>query len=246
MDEFKSMSNEKFTPMEREILEKNRKFFSTDIKYVNSMLEILKGESEISLRVLEWFISNYSKKYNTTYKIRVNGRENIFNVYTEYKNQLNGYSKKYFDPFCRKGSKKIIWYYRNKEENKRINFISSIGQLNFFQWAIRYKIIRYVHSHLREIEVDMKQTNKENKEKKKIQKTTSLTLSNEQESTSTSVDPVICSSDKINSLRIGSPSRSSSTNGSDSNSKIKRQQLSKSVYEYGIKKTNIPIKLDFE
>ena len=47
-----------------------------------------------------------------------------------------------------------------------INFYSSIGQLNFFQWAIRNKVIKYVHLHLKEIEYDMKETSKKNKEKK--------------------------------------------------------------------------------
>lgn len=249
INEFKSMTNEKFTPMEKEILEKNRKFFSADIKYVNTMLEILKGESEISLRVLEWFISNYSKKNNTIYKIRINGKKGIFNVYNEYKNQLNSYNKKYFDPFCRKGSKKIIWRYRNKTENRRINFITSIGQLNFFQWAIRYKIVKYVHLHLGDIEADMKKANKENKERKKLSKlklSTQSISSTKSEVSNDSVDPIICSSDKINSLIINSVEKKSLASQTDSDGKNKRQPLSKSVYDYGIKKMNIPIKLDFE
>ena len=132
------------------------------------MLEIINGESTISIRLLDWFVSNYSKKYNTFYKIRVNDRAQFFYVHSEYKNQLHGYSKKYFDPFCRKNSKKVIYKYSSKLDNsKTITFLTSIGQLNFFQWAIRYKVIKYVQLHIKQIENDMKEVNKLNKERKK-------------------------------------------------------------------------------
>lgn len=243
LDDFKSASNEKFTSKEKDILEKNKVFFSADRKYIEAMLEIINGESDISIRVLDWFVANYSKKNNTMYKIKINGTISFFNVNIEYKNQLNGYSKDYFDPFCRK--KKVIYRYKNNDGQKNIIFVSSIGQLNFFQWAIRNKVIKYVQLHLNEIECDMKQTSKENKQKKLVE------LSESKNRTSTEIiitvsdkpDPVICSSDKINSLNVVHFKKSPGNN-TDS-SKGKRQQLSKSVYDYGIKKSNIPIKLDF-
>ncbi len=128
------------------------------------MLKIIEGKSNISIRVLDWFVANYSKKNNTSYKINLNGKCLDFNVNIEYKNQLNAYSKQYFDPFCRK--KKVVYGYRSTDGSEIINFISSIGQLNFFQWAIRNKIIWYVKRNLIKIEKDMKETSKLNKEKK--------------------------------------------------------------------------------
>lgn len=243
-EDFKSTTNEKFTPKERDILEKNKKFFSTDRKYIETMLKIIDGESEISIRVLDWFVANYSKKNNIIYKIKINGVDSFFNVNIEYKNQLNGYSKQYFDPFCRK--KKVIYCYKNNDGGKDINFVSSIGQLNFFQWAIRNKVIKYVEMHLKEIENDMKETSKKNKEKKIAAKQESNSLSFEEDNIlNDDPDPIICSSDKINSMHI-SPFKKSSNSKSDSDNKNKRQQLSKSVYDHGIKKSNIPIKLDFD
>jgi hypothetical protein len=244
-EDFKSTTNEKFTSKEKDILEKNKNFFSTDRKYIDAMLKIIDGESEISIRVLDWFVANYSKKNNTIYKIKVNRVDSLFNVNIEYKNQLNGYSKQYFDPFCRK--KKVIYSYKNIDGEKDINFVSSIGQLNFFQWAIRNKVIKHVELHLKEIENDMKETSKKNKEKK-LAALTKITLSessDDDEIRNDDPDPIICSSDKINSVHI-SPLKKSSNSKSDSDSKSKRQQLSKSVYDHGIKKSNIPIKLDFE
>src|SRR5271154_5760781 len=143
-------TTEKFNTTELEILAKNKKFFSTDRKYIDALLEIINGESNISIRVLDWFVSNYSKKKNTVYKIRINGKEDYFYVNNEYKNQLNSYSKWYFDPFCRK--QKLIYSYKDKNNKNNISFYSSIGQLNFFQWAIRNKVIKYVQSHIKEIE----------------------------------------------------------------------------------------------
>jgi len=212
------------------------------------MLEIINGESDISIRVLDWFVSNFSKKYNTFYKIKKNGRDEYFYVHNEYKNQLNGYSKKYFDPFCRK--RKVIYTYKGLNGGNDIIFLSSIGQLNFFQWAIRNKILIYVKSHVKEIEDDMKITNQNNK-KEKLQQLKDNELCNQDElinetnEVDNEPDPVICSSDKINSIHISSPSNKSA-NKSTSDKRIKRQQLSKSVYDFGIKKSNIPIKLDFE
>ena len=31
------------------------------------MLNIINGESPISLRIVDWFVTNYSKKFNTSY-----------------------------------------------------------------------------------------------------------------------------------------------------------------------------------
>ena len=244
-EDFKSTSNEKFTSKEKDILEKNKKFYSADRKYINEMLEIINGESDISIRVLDWFVANYSKKNNTYYKIRINGREEFFYVNNEYKNQLNGYSKQYFDPFCRK--KKVIYCYKNNDGGKDINFVSSIGQLNFFQWAIRNKVIRYVQTHLKAIECDMKETSKLNKEKKlyQLNKSNNTDMIEKEIMISDEPDPVICSSDKINNICI-SPIKKSSASKSDSENKSRRQQLSRSVYDVGIKKSNIPIKLDFD
>lgn len=264
INDFKPVSKkEKLNNKDISILEKNKKFFSTDYKYIKTMLEIINGESNISIRLLDWFVSNYSKKYGTFYKIKINRRIQLFYVHSEYKNQLHGYAKRYFDPFCRKNSKKVIYKYRtqyskganSKSSNKPITFLSSIGQLNFFQWAIRYKIIKYVQLHLKQIENDMKEVNKLTKERKrKMRESEEYTdpiddpIGNEEEH---KPDMNICSDDNINSFKISISEKSheqinKSTSKSISDKKYKRQQLSVSGLETGIKKYNIPIKLDFE
>lgn len=101
---------------------------------------IIEGKSHISLRLIDWFVTNYSKKYNISYVSKQN-RHII--VYLSYKSHLKAYSKRMFDPFCR-------W--------KRIKFHeleTTVGQLNFFEWALNDEILDYIEKNHSEIHKDM-------------------------------------------------------------------------------------------
>jgi hypothetical protein len=100
-----------------------------------------------SLRVIDWFVTNYAKKYNIIYEILIKEKKNQFNVFTSYKSQLKSYSKRYFDPFCRRQRTTI--YIKDKE------LTTTIGQLNFFRWAISNKIIDYIYDNYDKIDKDM-------------------------------------------------------------------------------------------
>ena len=125
------------------LLPKLYEFFTQD-NNINKMLPIVMGETKISIRVLDWFITNYSKDKRVYYKID----NKTFNVHMDYKSQLKGYKKKLFDPFCRK--KRIPFYYSTDEY-----VVTTIGQLNFFRWAISKKILDYVFEHFDDIYKDM-------------------------------------------------------------------------------------------
>ena len=129
------------------------KFFSNH-KNLDTLLSIVKGTSKISLRIIDWFVTNYSKKMNTSYPIFEKNNTNIsqqFIVYLNYKLQLKAYSKKQFDPFCRR--ERISFYYTKNNMNECI--YTTVGQLNFFRWAIKYKILDYIMNNLKNIEKDM-------------------------------------------------------------------------------------------
>tara|TARA_Y100000389_G_scaffold198601_1_gene235410 strand:+ start:153 stop:707 length:555 start_codon:yes stop_codon:yes gene_type:complete len=121
------------------------------------LFDIINNTNHISLRIIDWFVTNYSKKYNTSYFMNSNKlldeddiiKDNIkqFNVYYSYKTQLKSYSKKKFDPFCRRDR---IEFTIGEEK-----VISTIGQLNFFKWAINNLILDYIKIHYKEIENDM-------------------------------------------------------------------------------------------
>tara|TARA_Y100000310_G_scaffold97447_2_gene95090 strand:- start:171 stop:806 length:636 start_codon:yes stop_codon:yes gene_type:complete len=122
---------------------------------MSSLLKILQGDSKISLRIIDWFVTNYSKKNNITYPIvikRPNGSRirKQFMVFLDYKSQLKAFSKKEFDPFCRRN--RITFEYTRDPDDY---IVTTVGQLNFFRWAIHNKIINYIESHLEEIEDDM-------------------------------------------------------------------------------------------
>ena len=121
------------------------KYYSdNDFVQLDKILNILKGESEISLRIIDWFVTNYSKQQYTI-KMLTNGKR--LKVYDDYKLKLKAYSKKRFDPFCRWD--KIIIPYKTK-------FIqTTIGQLNFFKWVIENEIIEYIEANYEDIEADM-------------------------------------------------------------------------------------------
>lgn len=127
------------------------------------ILPIISGCSSLSIRVLDWFVTNYAKKFNIIYQLK-NGT--YFNVYLDYKSQLKGYKKKMFDPFCRK--RRIPFYY---EENKCV--ITTIGQLNFFKWSIKNGIIDYVITNLQKINEDMILSSKKNLNNSEKKSTTS-------------------------------------------------------------------------
>jgi hypothetical protein len=114
------------------------------------MLRIINGESKISLRIIDWFATNYAKKYYTLYSIHNTGRR--FKVYVDYKLKLKAYSKKRFDPFCRWDRINVPY-----KEDKYIQ--TTIGQLNFFKWALENDVIRYIEDNYANIEKDMNNRN---------------------------------------------------------------------------------------
>jgi len=138
------------------LLHKLMDFYNRDDN-LNRMLSIINGESRISLRIVDWFSTNYAKKYSTTYEIESCGR---FKVYNDYKLKLKAYSKKRFDPFCRWERIKMPF------GDKEFSIETTIGQLNFFKWAIENKIIHFIEENMTEIEEDMNLNNSISKTKK--------------------------------------------------------------------------------
>ena len=128
---------------------------------LEKMLKIINGESHISLRIVDWFATNFAKKYWTTYPICSNDDTNntrIFKVYMDYKLKLKAYSKRRFDPFCRWDRTHIPY-----GEGKSIQ--TTIGQLNFFKWALENDVITYIENNYQAIERDMNSRNSTSKRK---------------------------------------------------------------------------------
>lgn len=132
------------------LLNSLKNFFTED--RFKLALPIIIGSSKISLRVVDWFVTNYSKKNQVIYKIKENDEECYINIHTHYKSQLNAYGKKYIDPFCR-GKDRILF---NVSDSQCV--LTNISQLNFFRWAVQYNVIEYIDKNYILIVKDMTET----------------------------------------------------------------------------------------
>lgn len=142
-------------------------------EHMQRFLRLVDKSATISLRVIDWFVTNYSREHDIKY-LTVSpddGHKRMFNVHESYKVQLKAYSKRQFDPFCRR--QRILFHYETRHNGKKeVNQVrTTIGQLNFFRWAIGNKVIDYIESHVDKIEEAMRQfvrTQREEKRKHKI------------------------------------------------------------------------------
>lgn len=117
----------------QDILLKSLDDFFSDEKNFKTLCDILNHNLGISLRNIEWFVTNYAKERQTKFKTQ-NGT--CVDVHIAYKSSLGGYSKKLFDPFCR---------------TERIQFkgiTTTVAQLNFIRWCIRIGIVDYLKNEL--------------------------------------------------------------------------------------------------
>lgn len=152
------ITNSSYTTQNDLLLNNLMTFYKNENNF-EKMLKIITGETKISLRIVDWFATNYAKKYYTLYNYDDSyGVIHRFKVYTDYKLKLKAYSKRRFDPFCRWD--RISIPYKNG------TFIeTTIGQLNFFKWAIENKVINYIEENYETIENDMNNRNSTSKKK---------------------------------------------------------------------------------
>ena len=219
---------------QNDLLLNNLLVFYKNNNNMERMLKIITGESKISLRIVDWFSTNYAKKHFTTYNIcnEVNVSSEVnsistsssssskrFKVYVDYKLKLKAYSKKRFDPFCRWDRISIPY-----DDVKGTFIETTIGQLNFFKWALENKVIDYIEENYDEIEKDMNSYNSTSKRK---------TSSNGNDS---------CSSGSATGS-LSSVSSNSSV-GSNTKTRKKREELSVSAAK-SIKKEKVEIVVQF-
>ena len=159
----------------QELIVNSLQRFYAAVDNISEIIAMLQGTSEISLRVIDWFVTNYSKKFNVYYPLN----KILYYPYKSYKSQLKAYSKKYCDPFCRR--ERVIFDYSagklkdlSTNENTSGEIITTIGQLNFFKFAISNGIIDYIKDNIEKIEEDMNSTLKIRDSEKKFLKIESI------------------------------------------------------------------------
>jgi hypothetical protein len=149
--------------------------FYSNKKNVEIFLNIILQKTKISLRLLDWFVTNYCKKNNTSFMLH----NEVYYPFKVYKLQLKAYSKKYCDPFCRR--ERVIFDYKNNEilnTDTSIDhheyIITTIGQMNFFKFVINDNIINYINTNINLIEDDMNSTLKNRESEKSFLKIESI------------------------------------------------------------------------
>lgn len=150
---------------EQWVLHRLERFYSNP-SHLEKVKSILDQTSNLSLRLIDWFVTNYAKKYNVAYLTK--NQKHVI-VYLSYKSHLKAYSKKMFDPFCR---------------CKRVGFHdmdTTVGQLNFFEWAITDEVLDYLEKHRDEVHADMEarlhEAKEDNPKKKRHELSRSATKS---------------------------------------------------------------------
>jgi len=201
------------TTTQNQLLLNNLMEFYKEKDNILKMMSIINGESKISLRIVDWFVTNYAKKNFTIYEVPIkrNGvlEMSRFKVYHDYKLKLKSYSKKRFDPFCR-------WDRISIPYDDTSFMETTLGQLNFFKWAIENKIIDHIQDNYHIIECDMNNRNSTSKKKQTLDNVSDLSYDS--------------------SLSIGG--------GCGSKTRKKREELSISACKC-IKKENVKIVVKF-
>ena len=119
----------------------------------SAFLPLVTQEMGVSLRALDWFVTNYSKK--------VQLRLRSVNVHASYKKMLAQYRRKNFDPFRR--------YHSASDEGKvaftheGVAYETTVGQVNFIVWAHEHGVLDYAREHINDIEADMDLSRREGK-----------------------------------------------------------------------------------
>jgi hypothetical protein len=204
------------------LLLKNLLKFYEQGNNLDTMLKIINGHSKISLRIIDWFATNYAKKFYTVYTIQNSSRR--FKVYVDYKLKLKAYSKKRFDPFCRWD--RITIPYKDGA------FIqTTIGQLNFFKWAIENDVVHCIEENYQAIENDMNSRNSTSKHSRSSLSSTS-TASEECD---------ICDTQSDTMTTTTEPNSKADKN----KTRKKREELSISATK-SIKKEKVEIVVSFE
>ena len=143
------------------LLLKNLLKFYENEKNMKTLVDIVYFKNDVSLRSLDYLVTNYAKVNN----IYVKNKKEEMQLYQLYRLYLKGYSKQQFDPFKR---------------HKRINIAcfrvpdgileTTVAQLNFFKFSIEHNVIQYLKDHKTQIESEMDKDFRCNINTKKILK----------------------------------------------------------------------------
>ena len=121
---------------------------------MSKFVDIMQNKN-ISLRIYNWFVTNYAKSHDCKFKHTKNGVTRLVIVYHEYLANCKAYHKEWFDPICRSKNKVNCITIDTVYNNKNITIKTSAAQLCFFRWIIDNGIDQYIKFHIEEIKADI-------------------------------------------------------------------------------------------
>jgi len=201
-----------------------QRFYSSHPE-IDKVITYLTGDAPLSLRIIDWFVTKYSRKNFVRYQI--NSQD--FLVYLSYKGQLKAYSKQYFDPNCRR--ERIMFKIPDQDQ-----FMTTIGKLNFFRWALESKILDYIEAHEEEIRTGYNSYLKDTTQTQKRDKNNTASSNSSMDS----VESNITVSTEASSATLATQSSSSTTR---TTRRRRTKQTPSSLNKLQVYTT--PIELDF-
>lgn len=155
--------NASINQRQRSILNRLTSFYTEDtVKEI--LIPMISQSSEISLRSLDWLVTNFAKKHNIVCHTK-NG--SIFNIYHSYKLSLTHFRRRNFDPFRRRQRINIRLSAQDYIE-------TTVGQVNFMHWAYVNGVLEYAIANSDAIDQDMNTATSIQKLEKKRQLATGI------------------------------------------------------------------------
>lgn len=114
-------------------------------EFERTVLPIINNRDPLPACDLDWLVTNYSKEFPVIYPNPENASQPPINVHESYEHYEKNWKKELFDPFQR--GPRI--YYRDSDGNQHE---TTIGQLNFFMWAIKFGVLDWAIRHKHEIQ----------------------------------------------------------------------------------------------
>lgn len=198
----------------------------------------VKNQKKLSIRMVNWFVTNYAKQYFTVYEVptQEEGKQGRrFFVWTNYKSTEDSYSKQLFDPYCRK--ERILIPYK---EEQRIE--TTIAQMHFFKWAILNGVLEYIAKHYDDIEKDM--SKRLNNSRKKTDSNVS-TINNNTNITTNNTNTNTVTNTPSSSNTISSTVFTNITPALGTKTRKKREELSTNACR-SIRKEFIPVAISLK
>lgn len=167
------------TSCEELLLTSLTNYYNENQEYKKVLKCIIEGKHKLSLRLIDWLVTHYSKSHNVlfwvyknsnevydSYPVHLSDSKNVRKVslYLDYRSQLKSFAKINFDSFRRHNR---ITFFIDMEANDFIE--TTIGQLNFFRWAFNNNILEYAVRNYDKIYQHMVDNNSYNKPKKEKQ-----------------------------------------------------------------------------